>query len=89
MQNQLIKNKKMVEMATSLVEATRVKRSHFRENYNSGIMVHAISKVFVVSTRQKATQTQLHWIKNSTGVITIIAITKRKAKPDDVVHTVK
>ena len=55
-----------------------VTRSLFGENSSSGLMVRAITKGEIVSTRQKATKIHQIPIKISTGAITIVTIVKGK-----------
>ena len=78
MHTQLKKTTKLVEMKISLVMETRVIRSHFGEISTAAIMVHEITKGVLVAQRQKATNTQQHSIKNSTGSIEIVTIVKQK-----------
>ena len=80
---------KMVEMKKSLVVATRVTRYHFVENSTDGIMVHAITRGFVLAPRQKYTKTMYLLISNLTGAITIVTTVIRITMPGCARQTVK
>ena len=71
------KQQKMVYTTTATVVVTR---SHFGDNYTSGIVVNVITKVVIVAPRQKATKTYQNSVNTSTGEITVFNIVKLKKR---------
>ena len=64
----------MMGMTTTPVVETIVTRSHFGDNSDAGLIVHAITKGVIVYPRHNTTKKLQHSINNSTGEVSIVTI---------------